>query len=68
MAKVKYDLKIEIVSARNLIAVDTDGTSDPFVTVQLMASDARRRLRAYASPWKKARRTKVSRCPPGSGT
>lgn len=65
MAALKYDFKIEVLSARNLIAVNNDGTSDPFVTVQLMVFDSSRRLKAYGTPWKKAQSTKVS-CSPAS--
>lgn len=56
-----FDVEIEVLSARKLIAVDRDGTSDPFVTVQLLAVGANGMLSAYKTPWKKARSTKEKR-------
>lgn len=51
-----YNLSVEILGARDLIAVDSDGYSDPFVTVQLTSSG-----KPYPKPWHKVRSTREKR-------
>ncbi|KAJ8607225.1 hypothetical protein CTAYLR_009921 [Chrysophaeum taylorii] len=54
-----FEVAVDVLSARNLIAVDEDGTSDPFVTVQLLAV-SKGRLSAH-KVYRKTKSTKEKR-------